>query len=168
MTHRLYFTLPDVSLTQAVVDELLAAGIPRSQLHAVASHALDLEDLPEAGILQTSQFKHGLEAGIGVGGVAGFLGGLLAVTFPPGGLVLGGAALAVGALAGAGFGAVVGGLVAHDIPNDELKAFEADVINGHVLLLVDVPASQVDEFKQLILGHHPDADIRVTDSPKPR
>jgi hypothetical protein len=149
-----------------VVQELRDGGIPDHHLHAVASAAVPMEGLPQATILEKSEFKYGLETGISVGGAAGLLGGLLAVTFPPAGLALGGGAILAMTLAGAGFGAVVSGLVAKDIPNHELEAFEAGIIRGKVLLLVDVPKSELEKWRAVILEHHPDAEISVTDRPK--
>ena len=49
------------------------------RLHVIASIAQPLQDLPEAGVWQKSEMVHGLEWGTGLGGVAGLLGGLLAV-----------------------------------------------------------------------------------------
>ncbi len=163
---RLYFMLPNVAVTRSVVDELRNEGIPEKHLHAVAGATVDMEGLPEAGMLQKSEFTHGIEAGVALGGVAGILGGLLAVTFPPAGLVVGGAAIAAMGLAGAGLGAVVSGLVAKDVPSQEIEAFEAGIMKGWILLLVDVPKDEVDRWSELIQVHHPEAKIRITVPPK--
>lgn len=166
MSRRLYFMLPDVESCRVVVEELRKAGVKDHDMHAVAGLGVDLEGLPQAGLMETSEIAHGLEAGIGVGGVAGFLGGLLAVTFPPAGLVLGGGALLAGTLAGAGFGALVASLVAKDMPSHELESFEASIAEGGILLLVDVPRNRVDEFTSLVKEHHPEAKIGVTTAPR--
>ncbi len=167
MSKRLYFTLPDIESCRSVVDEMLEAGVTEHHMHAVAGLGVDLEGLPKADLWQKSEFAHGLEAGIGVGGVAGFLGGLLAVTFPPAGLVLGGAALVAGTtVAGAGFGALVASLVAKDMPSHQLEAFENDIAQGKILLLVDVPRHRVKEFTELVKKHHPEAEIHVTTPPR--
>jgi hypothetical protein len=158
--------LPDVESCRVVVEELGKEGVTDQDMHAVAGLGVDLEGLPQAGLMQKTEFAHGLEAGIGVGGVAGFLGGLLAVTFPPAGLVLGGGALLAGALAGAGFGALVASLVAKDMPSHELEKFEAGIAEGGILLLVDVPRNRVDEFTKLVKEHHPEAEIGVTTPPR--
>jgi len=90
---RLYFMLPDKDTCIRVVAELENAGVPERHLHAIASMAVSLDGLPEAGIIQKSELTHGVEKGIALGGVAGLLGGMLAMAFPPAGLVLGGGAL---------------------------------------------------------------------------
>ncbi|MDJ0889666.1 MAG: DUF1269 domain-containing protein [Gammaproteobacteria bacterium] len=166
MTKRLYFMLPDTETCRVIVDELQEAGVTQRHLHAVAGMGIELEGLPKATAWQKTEFAHGLEAGIGLGGVAGFLGGLLAVTFPPAGLVLGGSAIIAGTLAGAGFGALVSGLIAKDMPSHELEAYERGIAQGKILLLVDVPKARVDEFAELIRSHHPEAEIKVAASPR--
>ncbi len=163
---RLYFMLPNVDVCKSVVAELEAEGIPERHLHVIAGHSVALKDLPEASLIQKSEFAHGIEKGIGVGGAAGLLGGLLAVTFPPAGLVLGGEALLAMLAAGASFGGLVSGLVAKDIPNKELEAFQDGLDYGKVLLLVDVPKAEMDKWTALIREHHPEAEIGVAKLPK--
>jgi hypothetical protein len=158
---RLYFLTPDVNSCHAIVEELKASGVPQRHLHVIASLAQSLADLPEAGILQKTELLHGIEKGAGLGGTAGMLGGLLAMAFPPAGIVLGGGALLVGAAAGAGFGAVVTALMSSHEHNHELEAFQSAIEAGEVLLMVDVHRGEVDKTKQLILSHHPEAKIGV-------
>jgi hypothetical protein len=163
---RLYFMLPDTESCKKVVVELKNAGIPERHLHVIASLAVPLGDLPEATLLQKSELKHGIEKGIALGGGAGLLGGMLVVAFPPAGLVVGGAALLAAVTAGsAGFGALAMALISKDIHSKKLAAFEKDIAQGHVLLLVDVPKNDVEQWKKLITEHHPEAEIGVTAPP---
>lgn len=162
MSRRLYLLVPDAATCKAIVAELRDIGIKESHTHVIASHAVPLEGLHEASILQTTEFKHGIEEGLGLGGVAGLLGGLLAVTFPPAGVVLGGGALLASTLAGAGLGGLVSALISKDIPNRQLAAFQGAIAAGQLLLLVDVPRSRVDEVAALIHSHHPEAEIEIT------
>jgi hypothetical protein len=163
---RLYFLLPDKESCAKVVAELERAGVPERHLHVVASLAVPLDDLPEAGTLQKSELAHGVEKGIAMGGAAGLLGGLLVVAFPPAGLAVGGAALLTAVTAGsAGFGALAMGLISKDMHNKDLEAFERDIEQGHILLIVDVPKDEVEQWKRLIVEHHPEAEIGVTTPP---
>jgi hypothetical protein len=163
---RLYFMLPDRESCKKVIAELKNAGIPERHLHVVASLAVPLDDLPEATVLQKSELTHGIEKGIALGGAAGLLGGMLVVAFPPAGLVVGGAALLTAVTAGgAGFGALAMGLISKDIHSKKLAAFETDIARGRILLMVDVPKKDVEQWKQLILAHHPEAEIGVTALP---
>jgi hypothetical protein len=155
--------LPDKGSCKKVVAELKNAGIPEQHLHVVASLAIPLDELPEATLLQKTELTHGIEKGIAMGGVAGLLGGMLVVTFPVTGLVLGGAALLTAVTAGgAGFGALAMGLISKDIHSKKLAAFERDIACGHILLIVDVPKQDVEHWKQLVIKHHPEAEIGVT------
>lgn len=162
MTRTLHLLLPDTDTCKAVVEALSGADIPDRHLHVIANHATPLEGLHEATFLQRSEFARGVEYGLGVGGAAGLLGGLLAVTFPPAGLLLGGGAILAAALAGAGAGALVAGLVAKDIPNRRLAEYEEAIAAGRLLLLVEVPRARLDEITALIRTLEPDADIGVS------
>ena len=165
MRRRLYFLLPDVAHCKTLVTELRVQGITNSQIHVVARDDIQLEGLHQASALQKTELAHGLEWGVGLGGIAGLLGGLLAVTFPPAGILLAGEAILLGTtLAGAGFGAVVSALVAGDIPNHELEHFQDQIALGEILLLLDIPTQDIEEMTRLIKTHHPEAHIGVTKS----
>ncbi len=159
--HRLFFLLPNPERCKAVIEELKAWGVPQRHLHVIASISQPLEDLPEAGVWQKSEMVHGLEWGTGLGGVAGLLGGLLAVAFPPAGLVIGGGALLAGAAAGAGFGAAVSALMKSHEPNHDLERYREELARGEILLLVDVHKESLEKASELILKHHPEARIKV-------
>jgi hypothetical protein len=162
MRRRLYFLLPNVAHCKALVADLRNQGISDNQIHVIARNDIELEGLNQATALQKTELAHGLEWGIGLGGVAGLLGGLLAVTFPPAGILLAGEAILLGTtLAGAGFGAVVSALVAGDIPNQELEHFQDKIALGEILLLLDIPTSHVEIMTNLIKSHHPEADISI-------
>jgi hypothetical protein len=163
---RLYFLLPNVETTRAVVAELREGGIAEDQIHAVASSRIPLEGLPEATVLQTSELRHGLEAGLSVGGIAGLLGGLLAIAFPPAGLILGGEALILTVLAGAGAGAVVSALVAKDMPNQEIESYNDAIARGQILLIVDVQRAEMSAWMDRIAQHHPQVDFGVCELPQ--
>lgn len=159
--HRLFFLLPDQSTARNVVAGLTAFGVPVRHLHVVASIEQRLEGLPEATVWQKTELAHGIEIGVSLGGTAGLLGGLLAVAFPPAGLVLGGGALLAMSLAGAGFGGLVTALMSSHDHSHDLAQFEAEIENGRILMLVDVPGSQQDAVTALVRHHHPAAEIGV-------
>ena len=79
MRRRLYFLLPNVARARQVVDELLLARVDDHHIHVMARDGVDLGDLPRANLLQRSDFVHGIEIGLSVGGVTGILAGLVAV-----------------------------------------------------------------------------------------
>ncbi|WP_455235435.1 DUF1269 domain-containing protein [Thiogranum longum] len=158
MRRRLYFLLPNVARARQVVDELLLARMSR-RIHVVAREDTRPGDLPTANLPQRSDFVNGIEVGFALGGATGILAGLVAVAFPPEGVVLGGWTLLVCALAGAFIGAWASGMIGSDLRNSQLKAFEAAVENGQVLIMIDIPAAKVDSVTKMIKLHHPEADM---------
>jgi hypothetical protein len=160
---RLYFLLPNTDVARDVVNELLLARIEERHIHILAKEGVSLGDLPEASLLQKSDFVPAVERGLTVGGATGALAGIAAMTFPPAGLVLGGGAVLGIALAGAGIGAWVSGMIGSDAPNSQLKEFESAVENGDLLMMVDVPKARVDEIEGLIKKTHPESEIEGTE-----
>ncbi len=160
---RLYFLVPDLDSAKKIVDELLLARVEERHIHVIAKEGTPLENLPEASFLQKTDFVPALERGLAVGGATGVLAGLVAMTFPPAGLVLGGGALLSVALAGAGFGAWLSSMIGASVPNSRLKQFEDAIEQGEILFLVDVPKSRVEEIDEMVKRHHPEAEIEGTE-----
>jgi hypothetical protein len=123
----------------------------------MAKEGMPLTGLHEASILQKSDFVHGAETGLAVGGGIGIVAGLVAVFFPPAGVDLELVTILVTALIGAAFGAWAASMVASSIPNSRLKAFESAITAGHILMMVDAPSGRVEEIRQLVASHHPEA-----------
>lgn len=164
---RLYFLVPHVEGARKIVQELLLNHVPEDHIHLVAKRGVELEDLPAATTAQKTDLIPALERGAAIGGATGALAGLVAVTVPPAGLVLGGGAVLGAALAGAGFGAWAASLMGISTPNSQLKRFEKAIESGQVLMMVDVARDRIPEIEELIKSHHPEADIGGTDPHKP-
>jgi len=162
---RLYFLIPDIDTAKNIVDELLLARIEERHIHIAAAdhHALLKANLPEAGLLQESDFIPAVERGVAIGGATGILAGIAAVALPGVGLVLGGGAILGIGLAGAGLGAWASGMIGISAPSTRLKDFEAAIKDGSLLMMVDVQKKQVDEITDLIKKHHPDVDVEGTE-----
>ena len=158
---RLYFLLPDLDVTHKVVDELLLARIEERHIHVIAKEGTPLKDLPEASLIQKSDFVPAVERGVAMGGATGIAAGLVAIALP-GVVIAGGALLAMG-LAGAGMGAWLGGMIGMDVENSHIKQFEKAIKEGHILVLVDVPKDRVDEIQESVKKHHSDADFEGTE-----
>lgn len=162
MHKRLYFMLPDVEYCRQLVHELKQAGIREQHIYVVAHHDVPLEGLQKASVLQKTELLYGVELGIGIGGMAGMVAGLLAIVFPPAGVVLGGGAAVLGTtLAGASFGSLVSAVIARDIPNHELKEFQTALSLGQILLVLEIASERVEEIKELITATHPEVKIGV-------
>ncbi len=158
---RLYFLVPDVDTTRQIVDELLLARIEERHIHLIGPEGVTLTGLPEATLLQKSDFIPAAERGVALGGATGMLAGLVAVALP--GVVVGGGILLALTLVGAGMGAWLGGMIGMDVRNSQLKAFEAAIKKGEILMLVDVPKTRVREIEDLVKQHHPEAEIEGTE-----
>ena len=158
---RLYFLLPDLEVTHKVIDELLLTHIEESHLHVLAAEGVELGDLPEATLLQKSDFIPAMERGVALGGATGLLGGLVALAMP-GFVIAGGAVLAMG-LVGAGMGVWMGGMIGVDVDNSQVKQFKTAIEEGKVLVMVDVPKDRVEDVETLVKKHHPDAEFEGTE-----
>lgn len=160
---RLYFMIPDVDSAKVIVDELLLARIEERHMHIAASdhHVLTEANLPEANLLQESDFVPAVERGLAVGGATGVLAGIAAVAIPGIGLA-GGAILGIG-LAGAGLGAWMSSMIGISAPSSRLTEFEKAIEEGNLLMMVDVPKARVDEITTLVRKHHPEAHIEGTE-----
>jgi hypothetical protein len=158
---RLYFLLPDLDVTHKVVDELLLARIEERHIHVIAKEGTPLKDLPEASLIQKSDFVPAVERGVAMGGATGIAAGLVAIALP-GVVIAGGALLAMG-LAGAGMGAWLGGMIGMDVENTHIKQFENSIQEGHILVLVDVPKDRVEDIQKSVKKHHSDADFEGTE-----
>lgn len=157
MRRRLYFMVPDVISARSIRDELLLARIENDHIHILAKEGTALGDLHEASILQKTDFVHGAEIGLVMGGVLGILAGLVAILFPPAGVHLQEVTILITALVGAAFGAWVSSMVASSVPNSRLRTFEAGIEAGRILMMVDVPSTRVSEVRKLVASRHPEA-----------
>jgi hypothetical protein len=157
MRRRLYFMVPDVASARRIRDELLLARIEDAHIHVLAKEGTPLGDLREASVLQKTDFVHGAEVGLAIGGGIGIVAGLVAIFFPPAGIDLRLVTILVTALVGAAFGAWVSSMVASAIPNSRLRRFEPAIAAGGILMMVDVPAHRVGEIRRLVAAHHPEA-----------
>ena len=159
MSLRLYFLLPDVSTAQQIEKELLLARVESRRMHFMAKDGVDLADLPEANFTQKTDLIHGMETGLVAGGSAGAVVGLVAMMYL-GFTAASSATLALVAMFGSVFGAWVAGLIGISIPNSRLKSFEANIEDGQVLLMLDIPRERKGEITAMVRKHHPDTNYR--------
>lgn len=157
MRRRLYFMVPDVISARGLLDEMLLARIEIRHMHFLARRGTLPADLPEASVLQKTDFVHGAQLGALIGAAAGVFGGFLVILFPPDGVSVQLVAVLIGGLAGALLGMWISSMAASAIPNSKLKAFHSDIDRGWVLLMADVPMRRVSEISQLVARRHPEA-----------
>jgi hypothetical protein len=160
---RLYFLMPDITVTHELVKELLLSHVEERYIHVIAREGTPMEDLPEASLLQKTDFIPAVERGAALGAVTGLLAGMVAMAFPPAGLVLGGGAVFAISAASAGIGGWLSSIIGSSVPSSRLTKFEDAIERGEILVLVDVPRARVDEVEDLVRKHFPIADIRGTE-----
>jgi len=163
MLRRIYCLVPSVEVARNVVNEMLLARVEEKHLHVLAKRGTPLEDLPEATMIQKSDFIPAVERGLAQGGVVGLLAGLVGVALNPAAMVIAGGIILASSLAGAGVGAWLGGMIGLNIGNTRLKRFEQAIENGELLVMVDVPLARVDEISERIRLHHPTAELEGTE-----
>jgi hypothetical protein len=160
---RIYFLLPDIQTCRAIVTELRQSDVEEKHIHLIGSGDVSLEDLPEASLLQKSDFLPAIERGIPLGAAAGLLGGLVTLVVP-GGVAMGGGALLACMAAGAGVGSWMASMVALDIPNSRHREYQNAIDNGEFLILIDVPKERVVEIEELVMQHHPNAELETVEA----
>jgi len=164
---RIYFVVPDVSMAKRIVDELLLARIEERHLHVLAKRGTPLEDLPEASLLQRSDFIPAVQRGLALGGATGMLAGLVALALPAAPLVIAGGVLLAASLAGAGVGAWLGGMVGMNVGNTRLRQFADEIEKGALLVIADVPRDRVEEIEGRVRTHLPAVEIGGTEPTVP-
>lgn len=157
MRRRLYFILPDVESARRATNDLLLARIEDKHIHTLAKRGTDLGELHEATFLQKSDFVHGAEMGLVLGGAVGILAGILLVVFPFPTVQFNLVTVLITAIIGALFGIWAASLIGASTPNSRLKAFDHDMEDGHVLLMVDVPKGRIEEICSMLSAKHPEA-----------
>jgi hypothetical protein len=160
---RIYFLVPDIPTTRRVIDDLLLARVEERHLHVIAKRGTPLEDLPEANLLQKSDFIPAVERGLALGWSVGLLAGLVGAALPPAGTVIAGGIVLASGLAGAGVGAWLGGMVGMNVGNTRIKQFEAAIEGGQLLVLADVPRDRVEEIEARVRQHLPSVEIEGTE-----
>jgi len=159
----------DASTGQHVVNELVNAGIDRSNI----GFAMQDREGKGARYLKGDDDVSASEgAGFGaiVGGLTGLLVGLGSLMIPGVGPILAAGPLisalagtAIGIGAGAVTGGIVGGLVDLGVPQEEAGAYAEAVRRGSTLVTATVHQDHLDTATRIMQNHNPvDIDTRVT------
>lgn len=156
---RLCFLSPDVAHAREAISALRAEGIPDRHLYVVGRHGIDIEGLPDAGP-EDDDFLPAYERGLALGGAGGLLSGLVMMAFPPAGIVVGGGALILITLFGAGLGGLLTSLAGAAFPSSRLEEFEEAIEKGSVLIMADVVEDDVEQCKAAIRRLAPEVEIK--------
>lgn len=153
---------------EAVVHDLLQAGLPKDEISLIAGD----EHGRHAERISGSSGPMASSAGTGaaLGGVAGLVLGLAALAVPGIGLIVAVGPLAA-ALTGAGIGAATGGLMgalSHmGVPEDEANLYAESIRRGAALVTVRSDNEEELEKARSILSRHDVVDVEETDSEAP-
>ena len=163
-TKQIYFTLPSKDQATAIMKSLTAMDdISTDDISMVASAETPLDDLPDEMVAEPNDFLPGLQRGVAAGGSVGLLAGLVAVTYPPAGLALGGGALLSLTGMGAAVGAVTSAVVGAGVPNPEFGDQIDRLDGGHILCRVDAPPERVEKVRDVVDNVCPDASVDILD-----
>lgn len=160
MRRRLYYLLPDVASARKVMDCLLLARIEERHIHFIARQGTPMDGLHEANVLQTTDVVHGAQQGALIGAALGCALGLVLVYFVIPDAWWHVPTVVLASLAGAGFGTWTASLAGAAMPNSRHKGFAADIADGKLLLIVDVPEHKTADVQALVQRIHPEADHR--------
>jgi pimeloyl-ACP methyl ester carboxylesterase len=158
MRSRAYWLLPDLASARATMDDLLRSGVDVQQMYFVAREDCDMAGLHAAGVLQTSDLVRSAETGLVIGAaLGGVLGTLLAVLHPGADGAPQWNLVAMLVLAGALVDAWTASMIGISVPNKELARFAAQIAQGRILLMLDVPVPRVGEIEESLRKLHPEA-----------
>jgi hypothetical protein len=162
---RIYWLMPDLASARRAMLDLLQADVESARIHFAAAEGVDLADLHEANIWQTSDVVHAAKTGLVIGCALGALVGLAAaVLFPlaPDDMAWELAAMLV--LLGGLMGAWSASMVGISIPSQRLARFEGALAAGQILLMVDLPRERVQAIESMLATAHPEARFEGEDA----
>ena len=81
------------------------------------------------------------------------------MTFPPAGLALGGGAVLVTGLAGAGVGAFFASLIGVSVTNTELQAYQEALDAGKILILAELDADRAGAVETEVRREVPGVEV---------
>jgi hypothetical protein len=149
--------MPDLASARRMMDDLLLARVEYRHIHFLSRRGAPMQGLHEANLLQKTDIVHGVRLGTTLGAALGCVVGALLAWFPPTDGVPQLVVVVVATGTGAAFGAWASSMAAAAVPNSRLKRFAAELDQGKILLMVDVPLYQVDEIHALASRVHPEA-----------
>jgi hypothetical protein len=141
------YALENSREARRMVADLRHAGFDEEQLWLVAPADVPLETVSPEVVKEVTDAGPAMKRGVAVGGSLGLVGGLLAVSFPPAGVVLGGGAILMGTAAGASFGAFASSLAGSTVPEPLREEFQDELDQGRILLEVRLEAD--DDYERL-------------------
>jgi uncharacterized protein (TIGR02271 family) len=158
--------MDNIGEAQAVVRDLVAAGIDREDIGFMAN---EKHSVPDSAALNESEGSHaasgalaGAGTGAAIGGIAGLALSLAPLAIPGIGPILAAGPIAA-ALTGAGLGAVAGGLIGGltnlGVPEEEAHYYAEGVRRGGILVTVAADSEMQAETAVSTMKRHGAVDI---------
>lgn len=156
MDRRLYFLLPDRAQALRVVDELNKSGIGSAHIHALGGPRAWLDGLPASTLRQARDSASRLEKFLWNANLASFAVALCVLIVLVLNLNWSWWLLTPVAIMVAN---VLAALTFASLPDTHLGEFRDALAHGEILLMVDVPETEVDKVEQQVHHQHPEATI---------
>ena len=160
---RLFFLVPNLQMTAAIVTSLEEMGIKDADIHIAGNKestvALKKAHLPEASIIQTSDLLPALKRGALIG--LAFAAALyLTVIFTiPAKIAITPIAIVAIIFFGILFGAWTSTLIGVSVKDPILAENKKYIKNGYFILMIDCEDDKENELIKLILSFYPQAEI---------
>lgn len=159
--NRLFFLVPDLTMTKEIAQELEEAGVNESNVHVLgdASDLLQKSHLHEANLMQISDLLPSLRRGAFIGLAFSFiLAGLYAYALPAN--MKANPFVLVGILFfGTLFGAWISSLIGISVKDPIVEKYDQYVKEGYFIMMVDSPSSKETELTRRVVNHH--NEIRI-------
>jgi len=157
---RFYFLIPALDTAKKLVIELQNMGIDEKNIYVLGKQDTITEaHFHPAGVMQISDVQPALKKGALMGGILGFLAGVVAIIFPLAGFELGGGLIIGMTVFGIVFGAWASSMIGISVKTPIVAKFEQAVKEGQFLMLVDFKHQREGELLELIKSHHPEIII---------
>jgi len=154
MNRRLYFLFPDEQHARRAVEGLENAGVQTGRIHAVTAVAGELQHLAWASERQRSDTLHRLESQLWNANLTLFFLALMVLILA---LFSGATGWAIAAVAVMLVSFIAGLLFTVYVPDGRLKGFRDALAHGEVVLMLDVPRTQVGAVENYLHRRHPEA-----------
>jgi len=155
MKRRLYYLLPDTTHSIKLISNLNRRGIKSKHIHAIANKGIDLSELPLSNVRQRKDLDKKIKNWLWDADLILFFLALLSLFLMtiqqvPGWTLIIPISIMAIAIALAHY------FVKH-IPNVHLDDFCNALKNKEIILMVDIPLTDIWEIQQLIKHNHPEA-----------
>jgi uncharacterized membrane protein YeaQ/YmgE (transglycosylase-associated protein family) len=154
--HRVYFLLPDADVARSVVDDIEQHGVKHRHIHVVANRRIAIDSLPDASLVEGSEFKTIIARGMAAGVIVGTIAGLAAMLLSPDGVTIAQSIVLVLTLAGVVFGEWLSTTLGIDETCERYKQFVEAIRRGKVLLIVETSSPEhIELIKRVVEDKHP-------------